>query len=283
MELSYYPGCSLEGTAAEYDDSIRAVCDALDIRLHELPDWNCCGASSAHITSDRLAIDLAARNLIIADREGRDVLVPCAACFSRLKIAQKEILGHPEENPGIALSPNTRILHLNHLLAEPDVLNLIRSQVKKPLSEILAIPYYGCLTMRPPKVLDAEQYEFPTLMDDVLEAIGAQVKKWSYKTDCCGGSLTLTRIDVVHKLAGDLFAAAQEAGGGCIVTDCPMCQSNLDTRQSEVNEVLGKNYNMPIFYISELLALALGAGNPESWWKKHLVDPRPVLATARVG
>ena len=280
MELSYYPGCSLEGTAAEYDESIRAICGAMDITLHELPDWNCCGASSAHVTSDRLAVDLAARNLVIADREGRDVLVPCAACFSRLKIAQKEILEHPEQHEGITVLPDTKIIHLNHLLAEPDVLALIRKKVVKPLSALKAIPYYGCLTMRPPKMLDADNYEHPTLMDQVMEAIGADVKKWSYKTDCCGGSLTLTRIDIVHKLVGDLFEAAVEAGGTCIVTDCPMCQSNLDTRQAEVNQVFGKNFDLPVFYISELLAIALGAGDADGWWKKHFVDPRPVLTAA---
>lgn len=277
MELSYYPGCSAEGTAAEYDSSIRTICKALDIELYELPDWSCCGASSAHITSDRLAIDLPARNLVIASRLGRDLLVPCAACFARLKIAHKEIVDHPEEHQDIHIDPDMKIIHLNHLLGEPDVLAHIATKVTKPLTGLKVIPYYGCLTMRPPKMLDAENYEFPTLMDKVLDTIGADVKKWSYKTDCCGGSLTLTRIDIVHKLSGDLFEAATEAGGTCIVTDCPMCQSNLDTRQTEINEALGKNYNMPIFYISELLAVAIGAGNAEDWWKKHFVDPRLVL------
>lgn len=277
MELSYYPGCSAEGTAAEYDSSIRTICAALDINLHELPDWSCCGASSAHVTSDRLAIDLSARNLVIASRQGKDLLVPCAACFARLKIAQKEILEHPEQHEGINIDPDMKIIHLNHLLAKPAVLSYIRTKVTKPLSGLKVIPYYGCLTMRPPKLLDATEHEFPTMMDKVLDTIGADVKKWSYKTDCCGGSLTLTRIDIVHKLAGDLFEAAEEAGGTCIVTDCPMCQSNLDTRQTEINEALGKNYNMPVFYISELLAVAIGAGDAEQWWKKHFVDPRPVL------
>jgi heterodisulfide reductase subunit B2 len=280
MELSYYPGCSLEGTAAEYDESIRTICQALGIKLTELPDWSCCGASSAHVTNDRLAIDLAARNLVIAAREGKDILVPCAACFARLKIAQKEILEHPEEHPGIEIDPSNKILHLNHLLVEPKVLAKIKSKVKKPLTGLKVVPYYGCLTMRPPRLLDAEDYENPTLMDKVLEAIGAESMKWSYKTDCCGGSLTLTRIDIVHKLTGDLYEAAEEAGGTCIVTDCPMCQSNLDTRQAEVNQVAGKSYDFPVFYISELLAVALGAGEPEKWWKKHFVDPRPVLSAS---
>jgi heterodisulfide reductase subunit B len=280
MELSYYPGCSLEGTAAEYDESIRAICGALDIKLIEIPDWSCCGASSAHVTSDRLAIDLAARNLVIASRMGKDILVPCAACFSRLKIAQKEILENPEENQGVEIDPDMEIIHLNDLLVMPEVIAMIGEKVKKKLSGLKAIPYYGCLTMRPPKMLGAINYEHPTMMDQVIEAVGADNMPWSYKTDCCGGSLTMTRIDIVHKLSGDLYEAAVEAGGNCIVTDCPMCQSNLDTRQTEINKALGKNYNLPIFYISEIVALALGVGNPNAWWNKHFVDPKPVLAAA---
>ncbi len=280
MELSYYPGCSLKGTSAEYDESIRAICDALGIKIAELPDWSCCGASSAHVTSDQLAIELAARNLQIADEIGKDILVPCAACFARLKFAQKEILAEPEKYDGITLNPGIEILHLNHLLAKPEVLNLIESKVKTRLPGVKAIPYYGCLTMRPPKMLDAVNYEHPTLMDDVLAALGADVRKWSCKTDCCGGSLTLSRLDLVHRLTNDLYVAAVEAGGNCIVTDCPMCQSNLDTRQEEVNQVFKTNYNMPIFFISELLGYSLGVGNQNSWWKKHFVDPKPVLARA---
>lgn len=281
MELSYYPGCGLEGTSAEYDQSIRAICDALGIDLIELPDWSCCGASSAHVTSDQLAIELAARNLQIADKIGKDILVPCAACFARLKIAQKQILTKPEKL-GIKLNPDIEILHLSHLLAKPEVFCLTESKVKYRLSGVKAIPYYGCLTMRPPKMLDAENYEHPTLMDDVLEVLGADVRKWSYKTDCCGGSLTMSRVDLVHKLTKDLYVAATEAGGNCIVTDCPMCQTNLDTRQEEVNQVYKTNYNMPIFFISELLGYALGVGNQNAWWKKHIVDPKPVLAGAGV-
>ena len=282
MELSYYPGCSLEGTAAEYDESIRAVCTALKINLTEVPDWSCCGASSAHVTSDRLAIDLAARNLVIASRMGNPLLVPCAACYARLKIAQKEVALHPENNDGMEIDPDLEIIHLNHLLAKPEILNMIEEGVSKRLTDLKAIPYYGCLTMRPPKVLDAVDYEFPTLMDDVLSRLGADVMKWSYKTDCCGGSLTLTRLDIVHKLAGDLFEAAIEAGGTCIVTDCPMCQGNLDTRQQEVNDAFKKQYNLPIFYISELVALAMGAGNSDSWWNRHLVDPKPLLYSTKM-
>jgi heterodisulfide reductase subunit B len=116
-------------------------------------------------------------------------------------------------------------------------------------------------------------------MDRLLEAIGMEVRPWSYKTDCCGGSLAVTRTDVIRKLCGDLFEAAQEAGAECLVTDCPLCQSNLDTRQAEIEARRGKQYGLPIFYVTELMALAFGDGRAAGWWKKHFVDPRPLLSS----
>jgi heterodisulfide reductase subunit B len=107
--------------------------------------------------------------------------------------------------------------------------------------------------------------------------IGMEVRPWSYKTDCCGASLPLTRPDVVRKLSGDLFEAAQEAGAECLVTDCPMCQSNLDTRQAEIEAKRQKSYDLPIFYVTELMALAFGDERAAGWWKKHFVDPTPLL------
>ena len=91
MKVSYYPGCSLEGTAIEYNQSLEKVSEKLDIELAELKDWTCCGASSAHVTNDKLAVALAGRNLIIADKAGMDLMVPCAACFQRLKSAEKHL------------------------------------------------------------------------------------------------------------------------------------------------------------------------------------------------
>jgi heterodisulfide reductase subunit B len=114
-------------------------------------------------------------------------------------------------------------------------------------------------------------------MDNLMQAIGMEVRRWSYKTDCCGASLTLTRTDAVRKLSGDLFEAAEDAGAECLVTDCPMCQSNLDTRQAEIEAERGKKYNMPVFYVTELMALAFGDAGTGRWWKKHFVDPKPLL------
>ena len=277
MEVSYYPGCSLHGMASEYDQSIRAVCDALDIRLAELEDWNCCGASSAHFFDEELAIELPARNLAIADRDGRDVLVPCSACYQRLKAADRELREDAPRWIGGPYEGKAQIHHVNDFLAGGDLLAAIRQRVQRPLAGLAGVPYYGCLSQRPPKITGARSPENPTELDALMRAIGMEVRPWSYKTDCCGASLALARTDLVRRLSGGLLAAAQEAGAECIVTDCPLCQSNLDSRQGEIETELGQRFQLPVFYVTELVALAFGSDQTARWWKKHFVDPTPLL------
>jgi heterodisulfide reductase subunit B len=277
VEVTYYPGCSLHGMATEYDQSIRAVCETLDVALVELPDWNCCGASSAHFVDDELAIRLPARNMILAEREGRDLLVPCAACFQRLKHADKELEEDPARWGAERYQGKATVYHVNEFLDRPELVEAVRQKVTKPLAGLKGVAYYGCLSQRPPKITDSPSPENPMSMDHLLRAIGMEVRPWSYKTDCCGASLTLTRTDVVHKLSGDLFEAAREAGAECLVTDCPMCQSNLDTRQAEIEAARGTSYNLPVFYVTELMALAFGDPRAAGWWKRHFVDPSPLL------
>ncbi len=277
MEIAYYPGCSLHGMAAEYDASIRAVCDALELRLTELPDWNCCGASSAHFLDEDLALRLAARNLRIAQREAKELLVPCAACFQRLKHADKQLKAQPGRATDGPYAGGVPIYHVNDFFCRPEVLARVRQRVRRPLVGLRGVAYYGCLSQRPPQVTDAPHPENPTAMDDLMRAIGMEVRPWSYKTDCCGGSLAVARTDLVRKLSGELFEAAQEAGAECVVTDCPMCQSNLDTRQAEIEAERQKRYGLPVFYITELMGVALGEGQARRWWKRHFVDPIPLL------
>jgi heterodisulfide reductase subunit B len=282
-DLSYYPGCSLHGSAEEYDASTQAVCDLLDIRLQELDDWNCCGASSAHGFDHDVSVMLPARNLALAARIGKDVLIPCAACYGRTKASQKALREDARFKEsfagqfGIDYSSDLPLLSLPELLTDPEVLELVQQRVKKPLAGLKAVCYYGCLLMRPPNVTGARNYETPEMMDQVFAALGGTPVPWSYKTECCGGGLALGRPDIVMKLTDKLCLQAQAAGAEAFVTACPMCQGNLDMRQQEAAKAFDRNYNLPVFYLSELAALSLGYPRSEAWWKKHLIDPRPLL------
>lgn len=276
MQVSYYPGCSLKGTAREYGESVEAIAWHLGIELKELDDWNCCGASSAHATSDGLAMGLVLRNLEIADRAGLDLVVPCAACFQRLKTVEKA-LKDGRVKPQNGYRGAFRIRHLADFLAEDINPKLVKEQVKKPLGGLRVVCYYGCLTSRPPEITDAVRPEDPETMDNLMRVLGADVKDWSYKTDCCGGNLILTRPEVAKKLVQKLFDKALEAGADAIVVGCPMCFSNLDMKQAELTRETAKKYHTPIFYITELVGLAFGDAGVEKWLKGHDVDPRPLL------
>ncbi|MGD0915154.1 MAG: CoB--CoM heterodisulfide reductase iron-sulfur subunit B family protein [Thermodesulfobacteriota bacterium] len=276
-EISYYPGCSLHGTAREYDESIRGVSSLLDIQLHELEDWTCCGASSAHCTDEELAIDLAARNLAIAEKENRELLVPCVACYSRFKWAEKE----SDEHPGkirFSYRGNVPIRYALDFFCGDLILEEIKKKMTHPLSGLKVVCYYGCLTVRPPKVTGIREYENPQHMDRLMELLGAEPIPWSYKADCCGASLTMTRTDIVRKLGQRLLSMAKEAEADCLVTGCPMCHSNLDTRQDELEKEAGENFDLPILYFTELIGLALGHKDVKKWLGHHITDPIKVLS-----
>ena len=276
IEISYYPGCSLHGTAREYDDSIRGVCKLLDIQLHELDDWTCCGASSAHCTDEKLAIELAARNLAIAEKSDRPLLVPCVACYSRFKAVEKEV-GELHKKIDFPYRGNISIQYGLDFFCNEAILDEVKKRRSRPLSGLKVACYYGCLTVRPPKVTGIREYENPQHMDRLMKCLGADPVPWSYKTDCCGASLVMTRTDIVRKLSERLLSMAMEADADCLVTGCPMCQANLDTRQKELEKETGKKYHLPVLYFTELMGLALGHRNVKHWLNRHITDPFKML------
>jgi heterodisulfide reductase subunit B len=275
MKVSYYPGCALHGTALEYDESIQALSRMLGVEMRELPDWNCCGASSAHVTDESLALSLPARNLAIAEAQGMDLIIPCAACYGRVKAAEKEMLAR---RGTAAPKQSFRVLNLLDFIVTAGLSEKIATLKKRTLNGLKVACYYGCLLVRPPKVTGAKNHENPQEMDRLMALIGAEPVPWSYKTDCCGGSLVISRTDIVRRLTQKLFDGALRAGAEAIVVACPLCQSNLDSRQEEISREAGKRYNLPVFYFTELIGLAMGHGDAGKWFKRHFVNPAKLLA-----
>lgn len=271
MKVSYYPGCSLHGTAKEYDQSMRAVSAALGIELKELSDWSCCGATSAHSTNFKLSVALPARDLMIAEKDALDVMVPCAACFNRFKTAQyhlkedQALKSEVERIVGDRYQGTVAVRNPIDIIASEIGLDALQAMVKQPLSGLQPVSYYGCLLLRPPEVCAFDDYENPVLLDKILRTLGADVKPWSYKTDCCGGSLTISRTDIVVNMVDKLMTMAREAGANCIAVACPVCMANLDMRASQ-------SLKLPVFYFTELLAVALGLKGPGTWLKLHKID-----------
>jgi len=280
LKFSYFPGCSIsEGTAKEYGISTKAVCEKLNIELKELEDWNCCGASAVHNLNDKLAVALPARNLAIAEKNNMDLIVLCAACFNRLKSADY----HLKENKGLKdeitsllemeYEGTIKIRHFLDILYNEIGLETIQSLVKQPLQGLKLVSYYGCLLVRPPEVTQFDDRENPVILDELMEVLGAEPIRWSYKTDCCGGSLSVSKPDIVSELSHKLLVKAREAGAKCLVTACPMCFTNLEMRGKE---------KIPIFYFTELMGVAFGIQEMSVCLKKHLIDPRRLLKSLAI-
>lgn len=280
MRYAYYPGCSLKSTAMEYDLSTLALCGALGIELAEIPEWNCCGASAAHMTDGWLAYALPGRNLALAEKAGLDMVTPCPACFQRLRRAQLETASSPELKvklsrlSGLPYQGKYDVSHLLDVIYREVGPESIKERVKKPLQGLKLVGYYGCYLVRPPKLTGFDDPESPRSMDVLLEAAGAEVPDWDGKVRCCGGNLSISEKRLTRGLVAQVIEAAREVGAEALVTACPLCQINLERNQE------GKE-TLPAFYFTELLCLALGLP-VKSWLKKHLISPANLLKSHRL-
>jgi heterodisulfide reductase subunit B len=272
LELSYFPGCSMATSAKESNLSLMEVTERLGLRLVELDDWNCCGSSSAHSLNQDLAFHLATRNLSLASPD-RPLIVMCPSCLHRLQLAHKRIKEHSEVRAqeeslwGRPLNPELKIFHFFEVLSGIDRPRLEKAIVRK-LNGLRFVPYYGCMLARPPALRRERNYH--QLMEKILSGFGAQAMPWAYSARCCGTFLAAARPDVATPLVNKIIEGANKAGAECIITACAMCQLNLEIRCSLDSKI-------PVLHLSEILALALGAERHGGWFKRHLVDPRPVL------
>ncbi|MCC6485274.1 MAG: CoB--CoM heterodisulfide reductase iron-sulfur subunit B family protein [Armatimonadetes bacterium] len=283
LTYAYYPGCSIHGTARDYGLSIDAVCSALGMDLVEIPDWNCCGASSAHGTDNLLSAALPARNLAIACKMQMDVAVPCAACFNRLAVANMRIREEAELRQRVetALSQSydgsANVRTLLDIVINDAGLEAIKEKVVRPLDGLKAACYYGCLMVRPPDAVAFDRPEDPQILDQLVAALGAEPVAWPHKTECCGASFSLTRTDIVMKLTGDVLRMAKRCGAECIVCACPLCMANLDMRQATIEKVSGQQIGLPVLYFTEMMGLAMSLPGVESWLRMHMVNAGGVI------
>jgi heterodisulfide reductase subunit B len=263
--------------------STLAVAQALGIDLVEPKGWTCCGATAGHQTDRLLAVSLPAANLTKVQDMKLDMMVNCAACYNRMKVANHEIAAHPAVRQGVRealdrdYDGSVKVRHLLEVLLEDVGLPAITKAVKRPLNGLKVACYYGCLLVRPPKILKFDDPENPTSLDRLVTAMGGTSLEWPSKVECCGGGLSLSRTDVVVELTGSIIDMAAGAGADCIAVSCPMCQVNLDLRQQDINKQTGKNYQIPIVYITQLLGLCLGIGPGDLGFGKLMVPATNVL------
>jgi len=283
MKTGFYPGCSMKGSAREYSESLMAVAAALGRELPEIPDWNCCGATAAHNLDRDLALALPARILAAAERDGMDeVLVPCAACYSRLSVTRHELLEDEALRRKISelieaeYKGTARVLNiLEWLAAVPD----LESRVKAPFARKVAC-YYGCLLVRPAGIVNFDRPEEPQSMDRLMQRIGAEPLDWAFKTECCGAGFSVSRTDLVARLSSLILDDAVARGAEAIIVACPMCHLNLDLRRPNIEKHAGKKYGIPVLYITQALGLALGIDAKKLGLQRHKVSPSALLVPA---
>ncbi len=265
MKYVYYPGCSLEGTAREYDISTRALMQATGFELMELEDWSCCGASAAAPTSLLLSLALPARNLALAEKTGetRDMMVPCSACYLNLKRVEEKIHTDPDifkkintilQEDQLQLKGRMRVRHILDVVINDMGMDTILPMVKNQLRDLVIAPYYGCQCLRPYPIFD--NAEKPQSMEPIIDALGAKIHPWEMGGKCCGASHMNTKMDVGIELVGAILKGAK--GADAIVTVCPMCQMNLEAYQKKVSHVCREDLEITVLYLPQLIGLAFG-------------------------
>lgn len=267
MDYFLYSGCSLEASGSHYLLSLEGVAKVLGIDLKEIDDWNCCGASISYVGGTEMqSIVLNARNLALAEAQGgHDIIAPCSSCY----IMMNKVNHHLQEDPqllatvnsilaegGLKYSGKLKARHLLDVLYHDVGVDKIKSMVSRPLTGVKVAAYYGCQTTRPFGEYDSK--ENPRSQDEILGALGATVVEHDHRVKCCGSGIFLTEIENCAPLAKEIIEDAASHGASMISTACPMCQMNLEVYQPRINAMLGCNLNMPVLFITQLMAVAFG-------------------------
>jgi heterodisulfide reductase subunit B len=282
-KFAYYPGCSGSGTSIEYDKSSRAVCEALGIKLVDIPDWSCCGSTPAHQVDHVLSAALSVRNLAQAESIGLyETVTPCPSCLKNVHNAIEHMRepGFGEKVNALTQRPLTKehsIKSILQVIYEDITPEVVAKWVRKPLTGLKLIPYYGCLMSRPGRSMHFDDEENPVAMDKLLQALGAEVLPFPLKQECCGGAMGVPDNKITARLSGKILELATSLGADALVAACPLCQMNLDMRQAQAGAYYKTAFNLPVFYYTQLMGLALGVDKSRLGLDKLIVDPSPAL------
>jgi heterodisulfide reductase subunit B len=292
MKYFLYWGCSLEGSGANFLASIKPTLEVLDLDFDEIEDWNCCGASVSYAGANDLSIKvLNARNLALAEEKGGyDIIAPCSSCYIQMVKVNHEIqenedlLGTVNEclaEGGLNYRGGMNVRHIQDVLFNDVGTEKIKEKVKKPLNGLKVAGYVGCQSVRPYGEYDS--VEKPMVQDRLLEALGAEAVKFPRKIRCCGSGIFLPEIDNCMGLVKSILDDAVAHGAEIISTVCPMCAMNLEMYQDRINEKFGTEYDIPIVYLTQLMAVAFGLDLKKGAALDYNVIPPEGIIKAAVG
>ncbi len=267
---SYFPGCSLMATNKAYDLSTKNVARALGIEMVELGDWNCCGATAYMAIHEKRSFILSARNLAMAEKEGRDLITVCNGCYVVLRKANRYMAEHPKLSTeiqqalaagGMSYEGTVRVRHFLDVVVNDLGETAIRQLVTRPLAGLKVAPYYGCQIGRPFGEIDDE--EDPQMMDKLVGWLGAEAVPFPLKAKCCGGMMMTTHPEIGRQLTGKVLKNAKDGGADCVITACPLCQINLEAYQGKAGEAVNANCKIPVLYFTQLIGAAFGLSAKE--------------------
>jgi len=286
MKYTYYPGCTLSTKAKNLDNSARKTATFLGIELKELSQWTCCGTVFPLITDNLMPLIAPARILANAEKQGNKLVTICAFCYNVLKRTnvtlkkdrqKKEKISQFLKDEGKEFSGKIQVIHLLELLRDGEGFENIKNKVKKELSSLKIAPYYGCQLLRPAQELQLDDPENPQIMESFLKSISCEVIDTPYKTECCGSYLSVSSEDAALDCSYRILASAIKNGAEAISVSCPLCYFNLDQNQKKIKEKISGFIEIPIFYFTELLSIALGINLGKEIFDLHFVDPRPLF------
>ncbi|HYA36873.1 MAG TPA: CoB--CoM heterodisulfide reductase iron-sulfur subunit B family protein [Candidatus Methylomirabilis sp.] len=293
-EYSFYPGCSSErkASASNYMVSVESMCKTLDVKLNEIPDWNCCGASIGYAEGGELPRHVMnARNIALSDQHnpGQDIVATCAACWLGAKESQERITHSGEllgdinsilSEAGLKYEGKQKIRHMVEVLIEDLGYDELAKPVKKPLEGIKIAGYVGCQTNRPFGVV-GESFENPKYLDKLTETVGAEaLEKYDQKVTCCGGALAFSEPEKSQAQIKKIIESAYDHGADMIVTPCPVCQMNVEVYQGQINKKYGTKFNMPVVYYSQLMTVAYGGNVKEAGLDGNIIRATKLEAIA---
>jgi heterodisulfide reductase subunit B2 len=285
MKVSYFPGCTLNTTGKGFDNAVRASTAAVGLELVELPNWNCCGATYPLIVDNMLEL-AAPAHVLVAARDantGSTVTTACTTCYNVLKRTNKFIREHEEERERInafieaEYHGEVEVKDILHLLRDEVGFDAVQEKVQKPLKDLKVACYYGCMVLRPPAEVAYDDPDHPQSLDNLMAALGATPADYPHKNECCGAYLAVSAPDVTREMVYTILKSAQAAGAEAMVTNCPLCQFNLDKQQAVMRQFRAGYQSIPVFYFSQLMGLALGLDASNYGWERHYIDARPLL------
>lgn len=283
MKVPYFPGCTLTNKAKGLNETAKECVRVLGLELIELENWYCCQANYSTLTDNLMNHLAPVRTLISARKEGDKLAVLCSTCYYVLKRVsllmeedeekRKTVFDFLEEE----YRGPVKIIHFLELIRDEAGFEKLKEKTKLSLENIAVAPYYGCQLLRPSKELSFDDPYAPTIFEEFLSALGCRTIDYPFKTECCGSFLATYNTDAVEDCVSRILGYAIKNGAEVMTTSCPLCNFNLDWSQKSISAKNNEFKNMPVLYLTELMALSLNIKISPEIWEEHVIDPRPLL------